>query len=340
MQTIGERFGHRSKPIITLEGEYVTGPVYVGIELEFSNVVHYEHGLLWWSWHSDGSIRGERTGELVLCVPTHPRGLDRALAEYRECVAQHVTINESCGVHVHVDVCDLTFEELRGVLLLYSVLERTLYKYCGGSRENNNFCVPLGECGDRLSWFRGGISINNDLRYCGLNIAAVRKFGSIEFRMHPGCTSPTRIGAWVGICARIKEFGRTCTPESIYNMLYGSSGTFLTETMGRHAGHLLPCVSTNDLVDGAREGKEIYYATNLLGSEKRMISNRSKYKTKALYSPYDVWSQKQRRDTAPPLVESLSEYLASARPYNVVLEDYVGPDHIVPINRSDFEGEF
>jgi hypothetical protein len=59
-----------------------------------------------------------------------------------------------------------------------------------------------------------------------------------------------------------------------------------------HAGHLLPCVSTNDLLDGAREGKEIYYATNLLGSEKRMISNRSKYKTKALYSPYDVWRDK------------------------------------------------
>jgi hypothetical protein len=75
-------------------------------------------------------------------------------------------------------------------------------------------------------------------------------------------------------------------------MLYGSPGTFLAEAMECHAGHLLPCVSTNDLLDGAREGKEIYYATNLLGSEKRMISNRSKYKTKALYSPYDVWRDK------------------------------------------------
>ena len=292
MQTVGERFGFRSKPIITLEGEYVTSPVYVGIELEFSNVVHYERNLLWWSWHTDGSIRGERTGELVLRTPTHPRGLDMALAEYRECVAQHVTINESCGVHVHVDVCDLTFEELRGVLLLYSVLERTLYKYCGSSRENNNFCVPLGECGDRLSWFRGGISINNDLRYCGLNLASVRKFGSIEFRMHPGCTSPTRIGAWAGICARIKEFGRMCTPESVYNMLYLDLDVFLLDAMGQHGNLLDENTTTKDLMDGAREGKEIYYATNLLGSEKRMISSRSKSKSKALYSPYDVWQNK------------------------------------------------
>lgn len=294
MQTVGERFGHRSKQVITQTGEYVTSPVYVGIELEFSNVVHYERNLLWWTWHADGSIRGERPGELVLRKPTDPRGLDMALAEYREYVAQHVTINESCGVHVHVDVCDLTFEELRGVLLLYSVLERTLYKYCGNSRENNNFCVPLGECGDRLSWFRGGISINNDLRYCGLNLAAVRKFGSLEFRMHPGCTSPTRIGAWAGICARIKEFGRTCTPESVYNMLCGAkdASSFCAEVLGTHAALLFIYASTKDLLDGAREGKEIYYATNLLGSEKRMISSRSKSKTKALYSPYDVWQNK------------------------------------------------
>jgi hypothetical protein len=94
------------------------------------------------------------------------------------------------------------------------------------------------------------------------------------------------------------------------------------------------------LLDGAREGKEIYYATNLLGSEKRMISNRHKSKTKALYSPYDVWSQKQRRETAPSLVESLSEYLASSRAYSAVPEDYVSLDDIVTINRSDFEGEF
>lgn len=294
MQTVGERFGHRSKQVITQTGEYVTSPVYVGIELEFSNVVHYERNLLWWTWHTDGSIRGERPGELVLRKPTDPRGLDMALAEYREYVAQHVTINESCGVHVHVDVCDLTFEELRGVLLLYSVLERTLYKYCGNSRENNNFCVPLGECGDRLSWFRGGISINNDLRYCGLNLAAVRKFGSLEFRMHPGCTSPTRIGAWAGICARIKELGRTCTPESVYNMLCGAkdASSFCAEVLGTHAALLFIYASTKDLLDGAREGKEIYYATNLLGSEKRMISSRSKSKTKALYSPYDVWQNK------------------------------------------------
>lgn len=311
MSTVGEHFGFRPKPVITQLGEYVTSPVYIGLELEFSNIANYARNLLWWTWAADGSIRGETTGELVLRAPTHPRALDMALAEYRECVSQEVAVNNSCGVHVHVDVCDLTFEELRGVLLFYSVLERTLYKYCGPSREDNNFCVPLGECGDRLSWFRRGVSVSHDMRYCGLNLAAVRKFGSIEFRMHPGTVSQERIGQWAGICARIKEFGRTCTPESIYNMLYGSPSSFLNETMGTHARPLLEHSTANDLLEGAREGKEIYYSTSLLASEKRVARSRSRSKKKALYYPYDEWAKAFREGHQFVEVIATDEYFTA-----------------------------
>lgn len=285
---VGERFGFHPKPEITQLGEYVTSPVYVGVELEFSYAPS-TLGRMFWMWHSDGSIRGSLPGELVLRAPQNPRGFDLAMREFQEEVAIHVEVNDSCGVHVHVDVCDLTFEELRRVLLLYSTLERTLYKYCGGNRDQNNFCIPLGECGERLDWFRNNLTIDRSLRYCGLNLASVRKFGSLEFRMHPGSTDPKRIGEWAGICTRIKDYGRRVSVDTLYDVLQGSTSDFLWETMAEHGRPLEDVCTKQDLYEGVREGKEIYFASVLMGANNRMISVRKSRRRNNTTSPYDKW---------------------------------------------------
>jgi hypothetical protein len=134
-------------------------------------------------------------------------------------------------------------------------------------------------------------------------------------------------------------------------MLYGADGasSFCAEVLGTRAAPLFIYASTEDLFDGAREGKEIYYATSLLGSEKRMISNRSKSKSKALYSPYDVWSSK----VSPVVQEPRGGVLEPNRAvvdevwniqyYNTPGNDVEiasGLESIVTLNRSDFEGEF
>ena len=286
---LGNLFGHRQKPEIYHVGAYVKSLTYVGVELEFSNVLSAGN-TSYWSWHSDGSVRGERTGELVLRNPTNPMDFDTAIREYRERVMGEVSVNESCGMHVHIDVCDLTLEELRGVLLFYSVLERTIYKYCGEGRDTNNFCVPLWECWSKVDWLGGNLTVDNSLRYCGLNLAAIRKFGSIEFRMHPGVVDAGKIASWVGLCARIKEYGRTCTVESLYNLLQRTCPTeFMRTTLGDSSNLLMPYVNMNDLTSGVVDGKEIYYSDTLRSSNSRLSNTSSKRKAKSSYIPYDVW---------------------------------------------------
>lgn len=300
---LGNLFGHRKKSEIHCVGEYVKSLTYVGVELEFSNVASGDR-LFYWTWHSDGSVRGERPGELVLRAPASPLTFDEAVNEYRDKVMDKVSINDSCGMHVHIDVCDLTMEELRGVLLFYSVLERTIYKYCGSGRDNNNFCVPLWECWNKVDLFGKGFAVGSDLRYCGLNLAAIRKFGSIEFRMHPGVVSAHKMASWVGLCARIKEYGRTCTVESLYNLLQGSSSrSFLADTLGSSVYVLGLYVTKEDLMSGVMDGKEIYYSDTLRASNNRLSSTSSKRKAKSSYIPYDVW---HRSDENTPQQASLS----------------------------------
>ncbi len=285
---LGNLFGHRQKPEIYHAGAYVKSLTYVGVELEFSSMPGAR--VSYWSWHSDGSVRGSAPGELVLRTPTPPLFFDEAVNEYRDKIMDKVSVNDSCGMHVHVDVCDLTMEELRGVLLFYSVLERTIYKYCGSDRDNNNFCVPLWECWNKVDLFGRGLAVENRLRYCGLNLAAIRKFGSIEFRMHPGVVSADKIARWVGLCARIKEYGRTCTVESLYNLLQGASAySFLYSTLDSSACILVPYVTKEDLMGGIMDGKEIYYSDTLRVSNNRLSSTSSKRKAKSSYIPYDVW---------------------------------------------------
>lgn len=285
---LGNLFGHRPKPVIYHAGAYVKSLTYVGVELEFSSMPATR--VSYWSWHNDGSVRGPAPGELVLSTPTQPLFFDEAVNEYRDKIMDKVSVNDSCGMHVHVDVCDLTMEELRGVLLFYSVLERTIYKYCGSDRDNNNFCVPLWECWNKVDLFGRSLAVENSLRYCGLNLAAIRKFGSIEFRMHPGVVSADKIARWVGLCARIKEYGRTCTVESLYNLLQGAGAySFLYSTLDSSACILVPYVTKEDLMGGIMDGKEIYYSDTLHVSNKRLSSTSSKRKAKSSYIPYDVW---------------------------------------------------
>jgi len=297
---LGNLFEHRHKPEVLIPGVFVKSLTYVGVELEFSSLGDHVPQLTYWTWHSDGSIRGERTGELVLHAPTTPLEFDEAVNEYYAKVARDVAVNGSCGMHVHIDVCDLTVDELRGVLLFYSVLERTLYKYCGDGRDGNNFCVPLWECWDKVGWLGKNFTVDNSLRYCGLNLAAIRKFGSIEFRMHPGVVDAGKMARWVGLCARIKEYGRTCTVDSVYNLLQSTpsrtsleqvTGTreFLSSTLGDSAHLLVPYCDREDLFKGAVDGKEVYFSSSLRASNKRLARTPTKRAVKSLYIPYNVW---------------------------------------------------
>lgn len=112
------------------------------------------------------------------------------------------------GLHVHVDLSDFRYEDLRKLYLIYSKIEPEIYMIIDKRRASDKFCRMLGEglyeeCLDPVAWkhkllqMTFGFYKTRDFsvhdkgshgaaRYQGMNISSwwIRK--TVEFRMHHG----------------------------------------------------------------------------------------------------------------------------------------------------------
>ena len=309
--TIGRRQGLGDKPP-TEVGSVIKSPTYTGVEVELSYLKCTDGSTVgqYWSVIPDGSIRGDAPAELVFRRPFDPERAEKALDSLDIHVLRTSRVNATCSLHVHVDVCDLTLEELDRVLFTYAVVERTLYNYCGEGRENNNFCVPLYKSLTSLRQYlklsRGVPDVPAQLRYCGLNLASLRKFGSLEFRMHPATLDVKRIIEWVNLCCKVKENGRNIvadagawyercasSPDGVLEYVFGEFSSVLTQQ---------PTLRS-DLMAGAVVGKEVHYAEHTALIEQRKKSNRRVLTT----SPFMKWQEHQLTTTgAQPSLASSS----------------------------------
>lgn len=112
------------------------------------------------------------------------------------------------SVHVHLNVRELTGEQLHNLILLYSIFELALFRFVGASREHSNFCVPITRAGlsRSIGHFREnyGNSPINDLfygwsKYSALNVRRLSDYGTLEFRHMHGLTDPLRLLQWTNL---------------------------------------------------------------------------------------------------------------------------------------------
>lgn len=127
-------------------------------------------------------------------------------------------VSRQCGMHVHVDVSDLTTDEFQRFLALYLRYEPFLFSLVAESRRNNHYCRPVravewtrNEPGfDATTWERvmrartpdalrsamAQVRCVND-RYHALNLTHYWRTGRIEFRLHHGTTSYNKVRGFV-----------------------------------------------------------------------------------------------------------------------------------------------
>lgn len=297
-QTIGELIGLHPAPPVPGAG-LLRYPVYTGVELEFSDAetILPVDGPFLWMVDTDHSIRGQCPRELTFSGALSPDLAERAVLSLTDMGLGKFEVNDTCGFHVHVDVRDLTVAELRNVLFLYLVVERALYRYCGAAREASNFCVPLNRT---LSDVLGAFLTNevpdipNNMRYCGLNLAAVRKFGSIEFRMHPATKVITDIINWVNMCCAIKVHGRLYhTAKEVYRKCLLDPKGFLRAVFGDLSELLYIGEDTKEgLLAGLLDAKDSYLYEEAHLADRALRSNRSRSKKEF---PFDTWKREAGR---------------------------------------------
>lgn len=96
-------------------------------------------------------------------------------------------VNESCGLHVHLDMRNRNVEE--AFRKLYDVQD-DMEHYVDSSRLENDYCMRNGI--PRFNYYAEGSS-----RYYTINATAYRKFKTLEVRLHDGTLSSIRINKWI-----------------------------------------------------------------------------------------------------------------------------------------------
>ncbi len=219
------------------------GQVGVEIELEGRNLPNPPK---YWRRDQDGSLRGAENGEYVMEKPLSLAGTKIALGYLKKSfVANKTKIDDTvrAGIHVHINVQDLTIVELYNMMTLYLVLEPLLIKYCGEGREGNLFCMRAIDAPYLLYMLSAAARkrqfrrlVDDDLRYASMNVKVLGQYGSLEFRALRSTGDTDRIFQWVNILYRLKEAAKLFTdPVDIINSYSHDQGeAFLAKVMGEY----------------------------------------------------------------------------------------------------------
>jgi hypothetical protein len=213
-------------------------PRYVGVEIE-CGVVNLHGGAVLaaleaWDAQgvSDGSIR---LGNGVEVVSAPARGTDLE-AQIRDLCAglkrQGARVDQSCGLHVHVDARGASYADLCRLARVFAKVESGLFNMIAPSRrKNRRYCAPWGATFDRAGVFlaesmedktrtldcaiygseSAAVSAKREGKYHGsryrsLNLHSFHVHGTVEFRMHHGTVDAEKVLNWAAVCSAIVDF--------------------------------------------------------------------------------------------------------------------------------------
>ena len=168
----------------------------------------------WWNVASDGSLRGEAV-EYILKNPIARDRCKKALGYLFQHIKDNkaTTINSGrAGIHVHINMQKHTMIETYNFICLYLMFEDLLVRWCGENREGNHFCLRAKDAefiigvlveAAQTKYFEGFGADN--LRYASINVCALPKFGSLEFRSMRSPATQDEILKWIDLLVNVKD---------------------------------------------------------------------------------------------------------------------------------------
>ncbi len=155
---------------------------------------------------SDASIQGSNANEIVTPVLKDLDSLKIVCKALGEVGAK---VNKSCGLHVHIGAQNLTIDNIKNVCENYQVLETFIDSFMPASRRENFYCkslrdIDLNGVDDKLSLIR---AFRGD-RYHKVNVTALDRHNTIEFRQHSGTTDFKKISNWIKFLSALVRYSR------------------------------------------------------------------------------------------------------------------------------------
>ena len=214
---------------------------YLGVEVETegSGLLNFAGDSLgWWKQIADGSLKSFSPWEFIFAQPLAGDQVVSALTELEELLdPTTVEYPVNTSVHVHMNIGDLTREQLRHLVYLCVVTESALVQYSGGKRDNP-FCIPWGHCSphilQELGWFLEdkGMGCDGMTRYTTVNVASAFTLGTIEFRTMTGTHSKEAILGWIEVLLALKRYALETVHDPRSRLDYMLTGKNLTKFLG------------------------------------------------------------------------------------------------------------
>ena len=194
------------KTLLGLEFEYegVYGPL-------DNNDPHWS----FWEMHRDDSLK-DHGQEFTFRVPLFGIDAYNAIQWLMDQAQKNkYKCSSRCGIHVHLDVREMETSQWVGFVILYTILEPILFNWIGDNRENSIYCLPFYKADESLreacACVRAALdddtkdtstilrTAKNFARYAALNLQALAKFGSVEFRHLKTTHDFERVHNWINM---------------------------------------------------------------------------------------------------------------------------------------------
>lgn len=183
----------------------------IGVEVEVEKVDGYINSSNYrWGWEviQDGSLRNHGL-EFKTHYGITSEIVEKALIDLFKDIPT-AEFSARTSIHIHLDIRDLTVNQLTSLLYIYLLIEKLLYSFAGAKRYKNIFCVPLVDTNFHTFLAQSdstfGHYLGNWTKYCGLNLLPISGFGTIEFRQLRGTSNIATIMKWIYIILMLKKY--------------------------------------------------------------------------------------------------------------------------------------
>lgn len=174
----------------------------------------------YWKAVTDASLTGGTGRSAEVVSPPLPFTVEslKQVAKVMETLKlAGARVDNSCGMHVHVDARDMTSNMAdfsRILFLKYRENEDMIDRLVASTRRNSvsTFCRSMKNLNRTSNW-----ETLRYERYQKLNFQSFQRHGTVEFRQHEGCLTETKAVAWIIFCVTFFEECRTYFNEHRLN---------------------------------------------------------------------------------------------------------------------------
>lgn len=187
-----------------------------GISVQVEGYNHTDHADHW-KLVTDSSLHGNNTFELVSPILHGEAGIDELEKVCWVLELCDVKVNDSCGLHIHMDAHDFTMDTWRNLAISYKRLEPVIDAFMPGSRRNNRYCKSLSGISEtaisRSQTINDLRRVFHSDRYHKVNLEAYARHCTVEFRQHGGSTNFTKMSAWIHFLEKMITFAQAGTVQ-------------------------------------------------------------------------------------------------------------------------------